>query len=84
MDAEEQMLAKGIIIDFCSLTFLDPSGVSFLRQLQSELNSLDITLYITGCSGKYNYGTIYESKILFSKELNHTVYCNIAATDLMI
>ncbi|KAH1011657.1 solute carrier family 26 member 10 isoform X2 [Dendroctonus ponderosae] len=52
MDAEEQMITKGIIIDFCSLTFLDPSGVSFLRQLQSELDSLNITLYITGCSGR--------------------------------
>ncbi|XP_066255497.1 prestin-like [Euwallacea similis] len=49
---QEDLIARGIIIDFCSLTFLDPSGVVFLRQLQSDLEKLSISLYIAGCSGQ--------------------------------
>ncbi|CAG9767761.1 unnamed protein product [Ceutorhynchus assimilis] len=52
VDEEEGFIAKGIVIDFSSLTFLDPSGVAFLRQLQSDLEKLGIALYIAGCSGQ--------------------------------
>lgn len=51
IDEEDDFLARGIIVDFSSLTFLDPSGVDFLRQLQSDLEKLRVVLYITGCSG---------------------------------
>ncbi|KAF7282110.1 prestin-like isoform X2 [Rhynchophorus ferrugineus] len=52
LDEEEDLLARGIVIDFSSLTFVDPSGVNFLRQLQSDLDKLRIALYLTGCSGQ--------------------------------
>ncbi|XP_050313181.1 prestin-like isoform X2 [Anthonomus grandis grandis] len=52
VDEDEDLMAKGIILDFTSLTFLDPSGVVFLRQLQSDLEKLGIALYISGCSGR--------------------------------
>lgn len=49
---------KGVIIDFSSLTSLDPSGVVFLRQLQTDLEKLGVALYIAGCSGIYSHNKL--------------------------
>lgn len=51
-DNQEELLTRAIVVDFSSLTFLDPSGVNFLRQLQEDLDQLEIALYIAGCSGQ--------------------------------
>lgn len=45
-------LPKCVILDFSALTFIDPSGVDLLRQIQSDYDKLDIKMYITSCSGK--------------------------------
>ncbi|XP_060532844.1 prestin-like isoform X2 [Cylas formicarius] len=47
----DDLVERGVVLDFSALTFLDPSGVEFLRQLQTDLAKLGITLYIAGCSG---------------------------------
>lgn len=47
----EELLTRCIILDFSALTYVDPSGVQFLRQLKSDYNQLNIELYIAGCSG---------------------------------
>ncbi|CAG9821141.1 unnamed protein product [Phaedon cochleariae] len=48
---DEEFLTKCIMLDFSSLTFVDPSGVDFLRGLQADYAKLNISMYITGCSG---------------------------------
>ncbi|KAL1500850.1 hypothetical protein ABEB36_006276 [Hypothenemus hampei] len=48
---DDDLITRGIIVDFSSITFIDPSGVVFLRQLQSDLEKLNIAFYISGCSG---------------------------------
>lgn len=49
---EEELLFKCIVLDFSSLTFIDPSGVDMLRQLLTDFTQLSIDVYISGCSGK--------------------------------
>ncbi|CAG9861405.1 unnamed protein product [Phyllotreta striolata] len=48
---DEQFLVKCIILDFSSLTFVDPSGVDTLRGLQADYKQLNILMLISGCSG---------------------------------
>lgn len=49
---DEDLPFKCLILDFSCLTFIDPSGVDFLKTLQEDYEQLDISMYITGCSGK--------------------------------
>ncbi|XP_057665771.1 solute carrier family 26 member 6-like isoform X2 [Diorhabda carinulata] len=48
---EEELLLKCVILDFSSLTFVDPAGVDFLRSLQDDYKRLNIHMLISGCSG---------------------------------
>lgn len=52
---EVDFLPKCVILDFSALTFVDPSGVDLLRQIQSDYNKLDIRMYITSCSGMESF-----------------------------
>ncbi|XP_008201712.1 prestin isoform X1 [Tribolium castaneum] len=57
------LLTRCVILDFASLTFVDPSGVDLLRQLQSDYAKLDIKLYIAACSGP-----VYEKFIICDQQ----------------
>ncbi|XP_044260384.1 prestin-like isoform X1 [Tribolium madens] len=57
------LLTRCIILDFAALTFVDPSGVDLLRQLQSDYAKLDIALYIAACSGP-----VYEKFIICDQQ----------------
>ncbi|XP_072382681.1 prestin-like isoform X1 [Diabrotica undecimpunctata] len=48
---DEEFLTKCIILDFSSLTFVDPAGVDFLRTMQDDYKRLNIYMLISGCSG---------------------------------
>lgn len=50
-DAED-LVTRCVILDFTSLTYIDPSGVNLLRQLKADYGELDVGMYIAGCSGK--------------------------------
>lgn len=47
----ESVNIKYIIIDFCALTYIDPAGVTLLRNLVRDCEEMGITVYFTGCSG---------------------------------
>lgn len=49
---DEEFHIKCIILDFSCLTFVDPSGVGALVSLHEDYESLGISMYIAGCSGK--------------------------------
>ncbi|CAH1111882.1 unnamed protein product [Psylliodes chrysocephalus] len=51
MQDDEEFLVKCIILDFSSLTFVDPAGVDFIRGLQADYKQLGIYMLISGCSG---------------------------------
>lgn len=70
---EEGLLVKGVIIDFSSLTSLDPSGVVFLRQLQTDLEKLGVALYIAGCSGQ-SYEVIVNCDRWEKKDSKFTIF----------
>ncbi|RZC35028.1 Sulfate transp and/or STAS domain containing protein, partial [Asbolus verrucosus] len=57
------LLTKCVILDFSALTFVDPSGVDQLRQLQSDYAKLDIAMYIAACSGP-----VYEKFVICDQE----------------
>lgn len=65
---DEEFLTKTIILDCSCLTFVDPSGVAALKSLQEDYEQLGISLYITGCSGKFSIKNILNlfSKIMMS------------------
>ncbi|CAG9831710.1 unnamed protein product [Diabrotica balteata] len=48
---DEEFLTKCVILDFSSLTFVDPAGVDFLRTMQDDYKRLNIYMLISGCSG---------------------------------
>lgn len=48
----ESLMMKYIIIDFSSVTSIDPAGIDMMRNLARDLDQLGISLYIAGCSGK--------------------------------
>ncbi|KAL3271508.1 hypothetical protein HHI36_021989 [Cryptolaemus montrouzieri] len=47
----ESLMMKYIIIDFSSLTSIDPAGIDLMRNLAKDLEQLGISLFIVGCSG---------------------------------
>ncbi|XP_045468157.1 solute carrier family 26 member 6-like isoform X2 [Harmonia axyridis] len=47
----ESLMMKYIIIDFASITYVDPAGIDLMRNLARDLDQLGISLYIAGCSG---------------------------------
>lgn len=47
---------KCLIIDFSALSYIDPSGVSTLKQIIADFNKLNINVYISGASCKFQYG----------------------------
>lgn len=51
LQEEEELLLRCVILDFSSLTFVDPAGVDFLRTLQDDYKRLNIYMLISGCSG---------------------------------
>ncbi|KAG5891410.1 hypothetical protein JTB14_031477 [Gonioctena quinquepunctata] len=48
---DDELLTRCLILDLSCLTFVDPAGVDFLRTLQADCNELNISMYISGCSG---------------------------------
>ncbi|XP_063926754.1 solute carrier family 26 member 6-like isoform X3 [Zophobas morio] len=46
-----ELLLRCVILDFSAVTFVDPSAVDVLRQLQSDLAKLDVVVYFAACSG---------------------------------
>ncbi|KAJ8960678.1 hypothetical protein NQ317_012329 [Molorchus minor] len=48
---DEEFLTKCLMLDFSGLTFVDPTGVEFLRNLQADYEKLGISMYVAGCSG---------------------------------
>lgn len=50
-DDGDDFLTRCILLDFSSVTFVDPAGVDFLRSLQEEYTRLNVSMYIAGCSG---------------------------------
>lgn len=65
--AQSGLMTKCIILDFACLTFIDPTGVDFLRQLQVDYAILDIDLYIAACLGPV-YETIKACLLVEGKE----------------
>ncbi|XP_044763408.1 solute carrier family 26 member 10-like isoform X2 [Coccinella septempunctata] len=47
----ESLMMKYIIMDFSSITSIDPAGIDMMRTLARDLDQLGIYLYIAGCSG---------------------------------
>ena len=48
-----ELLLRCVILDFSAVTFVDPSAVDVLRQLQSDLAKLDVVVYFAACSGEF-------------------------------
>ncbi|KAK4878230.1 hypothetical protein RN001_010736 [Aquatica leii] len=48
---EVDLVSECIILDFTALTYVDPSGVETLRSLLDSYLSINVTMYICGCSG---------------------------------
>lgn len=51
---DEDLPIKCVILDFSCLTFIDPSGVDTLKSIQEDYEHLGISMYITGCSGRFS------------------------------
>ncbi|CAH0548531.1 unnamed protein product [Brassicogethes aeneus] len=52
IDGQEiSLITKWVMLDFSCLSYIDPSGVELLRQLQSDYKKLNITLYLVNLSG---------------------------------
>ncbi|KAK9880675.1 hypothetical protein WA026_011912 [Henosepilachna vigintioctopunctata] len=47
----ESIHMKFVIIDFSSITSIDPAGVDLMRVLSKDLDQLGIKMFIAGCSG---------------------------------
>lgn len=43
---------KCLILDFSSVSYVDPSGVSMLKNVIDSFQKLAITVYFAGCSGE--------------------------------
>lgn len=50
LEPDVDIKIKCIIVDFSSLTFIDPQGVHILSEIKESLDRLDIQLYIACCS----------------------------------
>lgn len=51
-DKYDPIYMKCLILDFSALSYIDPSGVSFLILLVKEFEKLQIHVFISGCSCK--------------------------------
>ncbi|XP_049825234.1 prestin-like isoform X2 [Aethina tumida] len=51
LEDDDDLLTKYIILDFSAISYVDPSGVEFLRQLKSDYGKLGVEMFIVGCSG---------------------------------
>lgn len=43
---------KCLILDFSSVSHIDPSGISTIKIIAQSFQKLDITIYIAACTGK--------------------------------
>ncbi|KAL3278616.1 hypothetical protein HHI36_016156 [Cryptolaemus montrouzieri] len=59
---------KVIILDFSSLSYIDPSGVSSLRVLAESFHKINIPLYIAGCS-EPNYEIMLKCGLFLQTEI---------------
>lgn len=64
-NAEKLMPTKCIILDLAALTFIDPSGVTQLKLVQTEFKEKNVEFYVAGCSGP-----VYETLRLCDVEAN--------------
>lgn len=45
------MNLKCLVVDFSSVSYIDPSGVTMLKTIIESFQKLNITVYFAGCSG---------------------------------
>ncbi|XP_011695712.1 PREDICTED: solute carrier family 26 member 10-like isoform X4 [Wasmannia auropunctata] len=56
--AEEIKKLRILILDFTALSHIDLAGANILRNIVDEYCGVQVSIYITGCSGKYIYSSI--------------------------
>lgn len=47
-------------MDFSSVSYIDPSGVSMLKSVIESFQKLDIPVYIAACSGEQKMKQIFQ------------------------
>jgi len=53
-------------LDFTALSHIDMAGANALRNIIDEYCNIEVSIYITGCSGKYNiFNLKYIYKFIF-------------------
>ncbi|XP_015586101.1 solute carrier family 26 member 10 [Cephus cinctus] len=62
-----------LILDFSALIYIDPTGVATLRSLVDEFAKIDVSVYITGCSGPV-YETMRKCNVAECKEGHFTMF----------
>ena len=69
-----ELATKCIIVDFSALTYIDPTGVAFLRLLTDECTEIGVEFYVASCSGGWRRsgteretcGSLFSHTITFS------------------
>ncbi|XP_043475085.1 solute carrier family 26 member 10-like isoform X1 [Leptopilina heterotoma] len=64
---------KVLILDFSALVHIDPAGVAMLRSLVEEYKKIEVSLYISGCSGPV-FDTIRKCDLVEKKECYFTLF----------
>lgn len=54
------MQLRILILDFTALSHVDLAGVNAMRNIVDEYCDIGVSVYITGCSGKYIYKSIFD------------------------
>ncbi|KAF5287626.1 hypothetical protein FQA39_LY15829 [Lamprigera yunnana] len=70
---DDEFISHCIILDFTALTYVDPSGVDALRTLFNSYSSIDIDMYICGCSGPV-FETLKRCQRYESSKTNFTIF----------
>jgi len=47
-------------LDFTALSHIDLAGANALRNIIDEYCNIEVSIYITGCSGKYIFNLEYK------------------------
>ncbi|XP_051175474.1 solute carrier family 26 member 10-like isoform X2 [Leptopilina boulardi] len=64
---------KVLILDFSALVHIDPAGVAMLRSLVEEYKKIEVSLYISGCSGPV-FDIIRKCDLVEKKECYFTLF----------
>lgn len=54
------MQLRILILDFTALSHVDLAGANAMRNIVNEYSDIGVSVYITGCSGKYIYKSIFD------------------------